>query len=911
MPPSTHLPRRSDRNFYILIALAVACSLGFFLQGASAILDQVTHGSGLVRQPMLFGLRLNVASGVLPEAKQAGMRFGDTVTTINGRPFTGVLLMMQDCRNSHPGDLMQVGYLHKGVAQTASIHLQAEGGPPLTLLHIIAQDGLLYVAFPLLCLVLGTWVLLAKPRDPNAWLLFGIFCFFQTNIYSSYYWPYAFLGFLPFVGDLFNTAGPLCIMLFGIYFPERSNLDIRYPWIKWLILAPVFALFPFDLNFTWAYFFHFSSAAWLEPFIFQLEHVESYLSMASIGYFFVALSKKIGSSTIAADARRRLKLLYWGATVGCTPLLMLVVVQIIRHHDTNDAPHWILVTALSIFTLFPLTLAYVVIVQRAMDVRIILRQGTKYAFARGTITVIRFLLAGWMAAEVMNLTRHPGAQRNVDLVRIFGILALFFAFRFRLSKKLQQVLDQRFFREAYSSEQVLSELSEEVRNFTEVTPLLTTVVQRISATLHVERIAVFLRSGDGFRLQMAIGVDIPQNVLLPAGSSAITTLSREKGPATVYADDPSSWFIDASDAERAALSELSTELLVPLPGRNRLIGVLALGPKRSEEPYSRTDRQLLQTVASQTGLALENAELLHTLAAEAAQRERISREIEIAREVQERLFPQSMPVVAGATLAGFCRPAQGVGGDYYDAFTVEDASSRVLLAIGDVSGKGISAALVMASLRASLRGITLTGSGDLAVLMRSINRLVYDSSTSNRYATFFYGEYDPSTRMLHYVNAGHNAPVVLRPGKITVIPGKESVILSKESVILSKESVIPTEVHQREVEGPAVAFENIHLEATGTVIGLLPDAEYQQASLQLQPGDLLIAFTDGISEAMNYEDEEWGEERMIAAAHALLSQPDCNHSAQDLLDCIFTAADRFTAGAPQHDDMTLLVLKLN
>jgi sigma-B regulation protein RsbU (phosphoserine phosphatase) len=462
---------------------------------------------------------------------------------------------------------------------------------------------------------------------------------------------------------------------------------------------------------------------------------------------------------------------------------------------------------------------------------------------------------------------------------MLAIIGLFFAFRFVLTRRLQQRLDQRFFREAYSTEQILSELSEEARNFTEVTPLLNTITQRIGDTLHIERIAVFLRSGDTYRLQLATGAPgastlspVLGSFSLPATSTTITTLARGRAPANVYRDDPSSWLVDASDAERAALNDLSTELLVPIPGRNRLAGVIALGPKRSQEPYSRTDRQLLQSVATQTGLALENAELFEHLSTEIAHRERVSREIEIAREVQERLFPQVYPHIEGVDLAGYCRPAQVVGGDYYDFFLLPGSSSgpgdsRLALALGDISGKGISAALLMASLRASLRSAALLQPGDLTTLMRHVNRLVYESSTSNRYATFFYAEYDPYSRILTYVNAGHNPPIVLR------------------------------------------GSEQIHLEATGTVIGLLPDVIYTRANVVLRPGDLLITFTDGVSEAMNSIEEEWGEDRMVAATRSLLSQQS-SATAEQLLQCILSGADLFTAGAPQHDDMTLLLCKV-
>ena len=206
----------------------------------------------------------------------------------------------------------------------------------------------------------------------------------------------------------------------------------------------------------------------------------------------------------------------------------------------------------------------------------------------------------------------------------------------------------------------------------------------------------------------------------------------------------------------------SIPIAIPIAVKKAMIGLISLGPKLSEEPYSTNDIRLLRSVALQAGLALDNSRLTEAVAREAAQKERINREIEIAREVQERLFPQDLPQIEGLDYCGKCRPAAGVGGDYYDFFELDDGSLGI--AIGDVSGKGIGASLMMASLQASLRGQTIHHKHDLAALMSHVNQLVYETSTTNRYATFFYAQYYPSTRRLIYVNAGHNAPYLLRQG---------------------------------------------------------------------------------------------------------------------------------------------------
>jgi sigma-B regulation protein RsbU (phosphoserine phosphatase) len=312
-------------------------------------------------------------------------------------------------------------------------------------------------------------------------------------------------------------------------------------------------------------------------------------------------------------------------------------------------------------------------------------------------------------------------------------------------------------------------------------------------------------------------------------------------------------------------AQLDSELLLPLALNRKLVGVMSLGAKRSEEPYSPSDLRLLGSVATQAGLALENSRLNAQVTLEIAEREKRRRELEIAREVQERLFPQSYPPVQGLELAGACRPALAVGGDYYDFVPLP--GGRLGIAIGDISGKGIPAALLMATLRAFLRGQTVRGQGDLAGLIADLSGLVYESSAPNRYATFFYAEYDPASRRLVYVNAGHNPPMLLRGGA----HGEASVE---------------------------------RLDAGGPVIGLLPECLYTQADVQLQAGDLLVAFTDGVSEAMNGAREEWGEERLLPVLQDVRGE-----RLTAVIERVMAAADAYVAGAPQHDDMTLVVVR--
>ncbi len=848
-----------------LAAVWVLASLGYWIAGTADLWQETVHRDQRVNTPFRFDsdTREIHAGGLEAEARTAGLRAGDHVEELNGESYSGTAQWSSILAESHPGDVLEVGYTDpKGRRSTAMLTLV----PPVSTgrrspLASFWQGFFVGGLLPLFCLVIGYWVVFARPADRNAWLLLVLLTFPSVVFIDA--------GLATGAGRLLRTvwfqtlqiAGAPALLLFGVYFPERSRLDARAQWVKWVLLGILGAC----LCVLYPSIFIKSYGGGNGPLLKQASdaagHTVNALNLLFVALYLVLTLDKLRSAS-REDARRRLRVLTAGMVVGTGSLVIVfVLLPHLGIRGQEPRTYWIRYLGALLFMVAPLTLAYVVMVQRALDVRVLLRMGTRYALAKASLWVLQGLLLIVIALRLLLPALRNREPQASDIAGAFVLLAVMIALQLGIGTRMQRWLDRRFFREAYNAEVMLSELSDEVRRFTETRPLLETVARRICETLHVSQIALLLRRGDVFWTEQAVGIPADGAVALPAHASLIRYLANSNEPARLYRDDPDAWYLMAGTAERRALEQLNAELLLPLPGRNRLMGVMALGPKLSEAAWSRTDLQVLQTVARQTGLALEVSELAHSLAAEAAQRERVNRELEIAREVQERLFPQQMPKLERASLAGACRPAQGVGGDYYDVIELDEG--RVGLAVGDVSGKGISAALLMASLRASLRGVALDNPRDFARLMHKVNRLVYEASASNRYATFFFAAFDAQTRRLECVNAGHNPPVLLRGSEV------------------------------------------IRLEADGPVVGLLPSAPYTEQTLTLEPGDLLILYTDGISEAMTRDEEEWGEERMIAAARAV--QHRC---AEEVLGAIMAAADAFTAGAPQHDDMTLLVLKM-
>ncbi len=810
-----------------------------------------------------------IAVGFLsPEAKQAGLQEGDILLAVNGRPLRGTAVYGEEMAKVHAGDLLRVAVRawdrpSRGSGRSVALVLEAKRQADLTV-------GLtLFVVMPAFCILLGFWMAAVRPRDSRAWLLLAfLLCLanFWTPGLES--WGRGVRDLAEIYRTFFHSAWPVWMVLLGIYFPEPFPSGARWrwwDWLKWGLAAPLALYTLVDVALSLGRMERFALVAPLEYWLQGPRRVVAGMSLAAGASLFVCAGAKLAMA-VSRDAKRRLRLLLAGAIVSFVPLYTLFLIALLEGRQMEEYfPRWLFLTAYVMLCFFPLTLAHVIVVQRAMDVRVVIRQGLQYAFATGTVQVLRVALSGAALYAVVSLL---GRTRNrLVLLSIIGASLAVAIWVKRLIEQLRAWIDLRFFRDAYDAESILSELSAKVRSIVQMEPLLETVSRRIADSLHVPHVAALV-GGNLYRLVYALGFDTIPDLSFAESSATVRLLRGSQEPARVYFDDPDSWMYHAADmteGERSKLATLHAELLLPLAVKDELLGFISLSQKRSEEPYSGTDLRLLGSVAVQTGLALENARLTAAVAEEMAQRQKLHREIEIAREVQERLFPQQLPPVPGIDYYGKCRPALGVGGDYYDFLPLSEGKLGV--AIGDVSGKGISAALMMASLQASLRGQAMLEPDNLTSLMKRVNHLVYSASGANRYATFFYAQYEAGTRRLTYVNAGHNPPFLVRMR------------------------------HE--------AFGVERLDRGGLVIGLMPDVPYEQASVALDPGDLILAYTDGVSEAMNPSDQEWGEQRLLDTAKSCLSLP-----AEQVTARIMAAADAFAAGAPQYDDMTLVIIKV-
>lgn len=356
-------------------------------------------------------------------------------------------------------------------------------------------------------------------------------------------------------------------------------------------------------------------------------------------------------------------------------------------------------------------------------------------------------------------------------------------------------------------------------------------------TLENGKLVVAAHQGEGFRISTAVR----ERVL----ETKMSVLVRDAQ-------------VDAAFRERQSIVEQSVRTLmaVPLQTQDRIIGLIYVDSPSLLRKFTKGDLNLLTAMANVAANQIEHARLLEV---EVAEREQ-ARELDRAAEIQRRFLPGAAPSVYGLDLAGHNAPSRAVGGDYYDFFPYPNG--RVGLVLGDVAGKGMSAALLMMSLQASVQVMAEEPEHPAEVITR-LNRIVGARSPSNRFISFFFCIVDPATGTLVYCNAGHNPPFIVR-----------------------------------------VNGELEELKEGGAVLGIFPAAQYQEVPSHLDRGDVFFAYSDGITESCSPGREEFGETRL-----AELLRQHRSESAQSILDAVNRAIADWTDGAPPADDVTMVVAK--
>ena len=310
-------------------------------------------------------------------------------------------------------------------------------------------------------------------------------------------------------------------------------------------------------------------------------------------------------------------------------------------------------------------------------------------------------------------------------------------------------------------------------------------------------------------------------------------------------------------SQTMVLFGIRSVLAVPLSvGADEVFGIIYADSPTDQTVFSEEHLNILTTLASVASIRVENAKLLE----ERFEKERIKRELELAMEIQQRFQPSAPPVMDDYEFQGISFSCYEIGGDYYDF--IQTGDGKMLIALGDVSGKGTAAALLMSSLHAAIHG-QVAARTSLLKTVESVNEYLAENTPSNRFITLFIAELDPANGEINYINAGHNPPLIGRTDGTVKL-----------------------------------------LESGGFPLGILPSAEFEVGQTKLEKGESLIVYSDGVSEANNLTEDEFGMDRLLQVVSQNLKS-----SAAGMRDKIESALSAFTQTAPANDDITLVIVK--
>jgi serine phosphatase RsbU (regulator of sigma subunit) len=497
-------------------------------------------------------------------------------------------------------------------------------------------------------------------------------------------------------------------------------------------------------------------------------------------------------------------------------------------------------------TLGPGSIAYAVVRHKFLDAKLLARRGILYALSSAA-------LVGLYLAVAARLTRALSAAAGTD-VRVIESVMLIVALA--LSQPvvawLEAMLDRVILKDPGDYRNVLRRLAGELQTTIDLDALLGRTITTLTE-------AMLLRTGH----IVVFGRDAPIDRCCagaPLDVVALRRIARLLG--SVPAGEGSFRVADPIEglepADRAFLAALGISLVVPLRWQEDLVGALLLGEKHTGTPLTSEDAALLATLAGQVSVSLQNALLLRDRVAVA----RFEEELNLARQIQRNSLLSEFPVLPCCEVHALTLPSKHVGGDLYDVVEAGDGSWFV--AIADVSGKGVPAALLSSMLQASLR-TQAANVRSPAEILRNINHLMYRSTAVQQFATFFLARVDGERLELSFSNAGHNWPVLLRPGE-----------------------------------------ERRFLERGGLILGFQERVEFEEERVSLLPGDVVVLYTDGISEAADASGELFGEERL----YAVLSAMPRTLPAREVTERVLATLREFLDGTEAQDDITLLVLKV-
>jgi len=593
---------------------------------------------------------------------------------------------------------------------------------------------------------------------------------------------------------------------------------------------------------------------WLQPLIlllrFFINGMELLIRFHNNFFAFINLLYIVAAITLMMLGYRRIEqpqvrkqvgLVLWGirASVG-----LYAIAFIFPHlHLISPSPTAVIILTVSALLIGAGSIGWAIIRYQFLNIRFMIRRGLIVSLTFG-ILIGLYLLIYSQGRRLI----HGLFGIDLPVMEVLFIILSLLGFQPLLSA-VERFLEKIFVKDQGDYRHMLRHLTREIMTTLDLDALRTKLTGTMERALSLERVVLLLPGpGDLFRVQLD-----SKQWALRFQPGTVDILIRNNGP--IRFDDLALRATADTDLDR--LQALNPHWILPLCYRDRLNGILLLGEKITHTVLSGEDLTVLSVMANQAAIAIENAALYK----ETLEKQRMQEELHFAKEIQRHLLPPRCIEDTHLELCGYNLPSKEVGGDYYDFITLSD--EKIGIAIGDISGKGVPAAILMSNLQAALR-LCATADTPTDQVMRRINAHIAETTSADRFATFFYSIFDRSVSQWTFTNAGHNYPLLIRQG-----------------------------------EAPR------WLKTSNIIIGVRPDFPYTTFQQDLQAGDLVVLYTDGVSEAVDGTGEQFGDARLMDTVQQVSDRP-----AQAVMDHILETATEFTHGHLQADDLTLVIFKV-
>lgn len=776
--------------------------------------------------------------------RQAGLKFLDRILAIDGASVRSGQDVTQAIEKLKPGTPVRYLVESKGRVREVTV--------PVSTYRV--RDFLLtFLATNFLCglllLILGVVVVLLKPNIRTSWVfLVWSFCL-GTYLISGFeiMSSYRLVRFHYVVACLY----PIMAFHLALIFPDRKEVANRHPALEYLIYVPILVLI-----LGWqVYLGSFrtlmsTSSSWsgILSYVF-LGSVTRILLLACVVCFIGAvIHSMVKAATLIA--RRRARLILLGAAVGW----LGPVVVMLGSHLLKVDPTWNFLPFLVVF--FPISITYSIVKHNLFDADVIIKQTVGYivvtAAILGIYSVVSVVLNVWMGQQQLS---H---SRTFPILFTFGVILIFNPLR----NRIQAVVDRVFYRAEYDYSAILEQIGRAMTSLLDLDKILQRLTRTFREEMFIDTSSIMLLNpaGTEFQVCLAEGEPVQDLAMRSIGVQAplIKIFEEGKHELTRYDIIENPRYLAAAESGLADFESLHASLMVPLVYQDKVIGLLSLGEKKSGKSYNSRDIELFRTLANQGAVAIENARLFR----ENLEKQRMEEELSIARDLQMSMLPAVCPELDGFAIAALSTPAKEVGGDFFDF--IEIGSGRLGLVVGDVTGKSVSGALVMSASRSVFRMLSEEPRGIGEIMARANRRLKKDGK-SGMFVALLYAVLDTRQSVLGLCSAGQTSPIHI------------SAETGSAGFVEFKGDTFP--------------------------LGILDEVDYQETQLRLSPGDKVVFFTDGIVEAMNDKQELFGFERFLE-----LLQGTHSLSADALLKMIMARVEEFAGGAPQHDDLTVIIL---